>query len=198
MSRNAIQFQKGLSLPKFLEKYGSEAACREALFKLRWPEGFRCPECGNDTSCQLRKRPLIQCHRCHHQTSLQGFCSDSVDRWARRHLSPDAEVTSDGLQCFRAIVETCPHWSIATGGGPSSVEKQEFTWVNTMLGNIKNAIHGTYHSIHGKHLGRYLGAFAYRFNRRFELDRMIERFAYVACRTAPLPRKFAVMAEEHT
>ena len=56
-------------------------------------------------------------------TPLKGFRSGSVDRWARRHLSPDAEVTSDGLQCFRAIVETCPHWSIATGGGPSSVEK---------------------------------------------------------------------------
>ena len=66
-----------------------------------------------------------------------------------------------------------------------------------MLENIRNAIHGTYHSIHGKHLGRYLGAFSYRFNRRFELDRMIERFAYVACRTDPLPIKFAVMAEEY-
>ena len=30
-----------------------------------------------------------------------------VDRWARQHLSPDAEVTSDGLHCFRAIVEIC-------------------------------------------------------------------------------------------
>lgn len=314
MARNTIQFQKGLSLPKFLEKYGTESACRTALFKLRWPEGFRCPECGNDTSCELKARPLIQCHRCHHQTSLtartlfentklplthwflaiflltqsktgisamalarhlgvsyntawllkhkimeamrerddskpltgsvqvddafwggerrggkrgrgaagktpfvaavacsvdgrplamrmtplKGFRSDCVDRWARQHLSSEAEVTSDGLPCFRAIVETCPHWSIDTGGGPSSVEKQEFTWVNTMLGNVKNAIHGTYHSIAGKHLGRYLGAFAYRFNRRFELDQMIERFAYVACRTAPLPRKFAVMAEIHT
>ena len=67
MAKNAIQFQKGLSLPKFIEKYGTEAACREALFKLRWPEGFRCPECGNDTSCELKARPLIQCDRCHHR-----------------------------------------------------------------------------------------------------------------------------------
>ena len=130
-------------------------------------------------------------------TPLKGFRSESVDRWARRHLSAGAVAISDGLPCFRAIVETCPHWSIDTGGGPSSVEKQEFTWVNTMLGNVKNAIHGTYHAIAGKHLGRYLGAFAYRFNRRFELDRMVERLAYAACRTAPLPRKFATMAEIH-
>jgi len=49
----------------------------------------------------------------------------------------------------------------------------------------------------GKHLGRYLAEFAHRFNRGFELDRMIERLAYVACRTAPLPYRFAKMAEEH-
>lgn len=95
------------------------------------------------------------------------------------------------------IVETCPHWSIATGGGPASVERQEFTWVNTLLGNVKNSLHGTYHAIHGKHLGRYLGAFAYRFNRRFSLDRMVERLAYIAYRTAPLPYRFATMAEIH-
>ena len=54
------------------------------------------------------------------------------------------------------------------------------------------------HRCQVQHLGRYPGAFAWRFNRRFELDRMIERLAYVACRTAPLPYKFATMAEVHT
>ncbi len=28
-----------------------------------------CPDCGNNTGCQL-SRGLYQCHRCHHQTSL--------------------------------------------------------------------------------------------------------------------------------
>ena len=119
-------------------------------------------------------------------TPLKGFRGDCVDRRARQHLSTDAEVTSDILPRFRAIFETCPHWSIDTSGGPSSVEEQELTWVNTMLGNVKNPIHSTYHAIAGKHLGRYHVAFAYRFNLRFELDHMIERSAYVACRTAPL------------
>jgi len=103
-------------------------------------------------------------------TPLQGFRSDSVDRWARQHLSWEAEVTSDGLPRFRPILETWPHWSIDTGGGQSSVEKQEFFSINTMLGNVKNAIHGAYHAIAGKYLGRYLGAFAYRFNHQFELE----------------------------
>ena len=70
MARHSIQFRKGLSLPKFLEKYGSEAACREALFDLRWPEGFRRPDCGNTTCCELKSRSVFQCHRCQHQPSL--------------------------------------------------------------------------------------------------------------------------------
>ena len=40
--------------------------------------------------------------------------------------------------------------------------------------------------------------FSYRFNRRCELGSMIERLAYVACRTEPLPYRFATMAEVHT
>ncbi len=33
MPKNRIQFQLGLSLPKFLETYGTEPQCREALFQ---------------------------------------------------------------------------------------------------------------------------------------------------------------------
>ena len=70
MARNIIQFQKGMSLPTFLEKFGTEEACRKALFELRWPDGFHCPECGHHSYFQLKSRALIQCNRCHHQTSL--------------------------------------------------------------------------------------------------------------------------------
>ena len=55
-------------------------------------------------ACSPDGRPLAM-----RMTPLQGFRSDCVDRWARQHLSPDAEATSDGLQCFRGIVESCPH-----------------------------------------------------------------------------------------
>ena len=53
----------------------------------------------------------------------------------------------------------------------------EFTWVNTMIGNVKNSLHGTYHAVQPKHLGRYLADFSYRFNRRFQLDRLVSRLA---------------------
>jgi hypothetical protein len=45
MGRNTIQFQKGLSLPEFLQLYGTESQCEEALAQIRWPNGFRCPRC---------------------------------------------------------------------------------------------------------------------------------------------------------
>jgi hypothetical protein len=43
MVMNRIQFQQGLSLPQFMELYGTEEKCGVALEKARWPNGFRCP-----------------------------------------------------------------------------------------------------------------------------------------------------------
>ena len=70
MQKNAVQFQKGFSLPDFFEKYGSEEQCQEALFAWRWPGGFVCPECGHTHHCVLNTNKLYQCYHCHHQTSL--------------------------------------------------------------------------------------------------------------------------------
>ena len=69
MSINQVQFQKGLSLDGFIDKYGDEEACRNTVFKAKWPTGFRCPKCGYKKCCTLQ-RGQLQCHQCHHQTSL--------------------------------------------------------------------------------------------------------------------------------
>jgi len=37
MKRNPVQFRKGLSLNEFLEHYGDEDKCHDALFRLRVP-----------------------------------------------------------------------------------------------------------------------------------------------------------------
>jgi hypothetical protein len=47
MPQNTIQFQKGLSLPEFLQDYGTEDQCKQALEQWRWPHGFVCPSCGH-------------------------------------------------------------------------------------------------------------------------------------------------------
>jgi hypothetical protein len=38
--------QETLSLLQFQKKFGTEKACQKQLFRLRWPEGFKCPRCG--------------------------------------------------------------------------------------------------------------------------------------------------------
>ena len=100
------------------------------------------------------------------------------------------------MACFKALTEAqCEHFSIVTGGGPESVKKAQFIWVNTMIGNVKNAIVGSYHAIKHKHLPRCLAEFSYRFNRRFQLEDMLPRFAYIALRTPPMPNRLLSMAE---
>ena len=70
MARNMVQFQKGLSEAEFAEAYGSEEACRNVVFRLRWPGGFECPACGGRQHCVINTRMLYQCNGCRTQTSL--------------------------------------------------------------------------------------------------------------------------------
>src|SRR3546814_10413964 len=72
MPMNRIQFQPGLSMPEFLQRYGTEPSCEAALEQARWPAGFRCPRCDGVTYSRVRGRPyaLFQCQACRHQTSL--------------------------------------------------------------------------------------------------------------------------------
>jgi transposase-like protein len=72
MAMNRIQFQPGMSLFEFFQQRGTEAQCEAALEEARWPEGFRCPRCGDAAHCVLRVkgRKTFQCNRCRHQTSI--------------------------------------------------------------------------------------------------------------------------------
>ena len=67
-----------------------------------------------------------------------------------------------------------------TGSGKKAAQWPSFNWVNTTLGNIKTALAGTYHHVSQKHAQRYLASFAWRFNRRYQLDTMTERLAWAA------------------
>lgn len=308
MAKNTVQFQAGLSLPAFLERYGSEEQCRAALIRQRWPQGFQCPDCGHPGHCQLKRRDVLQCNRCKRQVSptsgtlfaetklplriwflaiylltqhkngisaltlrrqlgvsyntawllkhklmqamverdtyrplrgdvqiddaywggerhgggtgrgspgktpfvaavqctpeghpvamrmdvVAGFRKTELATWAKRCLAPGSRVVSDGLGCFPAVAQAgCEHTAIPTGGGVPADAR--FVWVNTVLGNVKNALHGTYHALRPKYLQRYLSEFCYRFNRRFELAALVPRLLYVAARTPPLPYRLATL-----
>jgi hypothetical protein len=129
---------------------------------------------------------------------VKGFRTTEIKRWATKHLEPGSFVYSDGLACFSAVLENgCHHYSIVTGGGPHSVNREEFEWVNTMIGNVKRSINGTYHAINPRHLPRYLAEFCYRFNRRFDLQSMMPRFLFAAAHTPPMPGKLLKLAEAY-
>lgn len=57
------------SLNELEARFSSETACREYLFKLRWPDGFRCPRCGGAKGWPLRS-VLMECGECRYQTSV--------------------------------------------------------------------------------------------------------------------------------
>jgi len=72
MSSHQIQFQTGMSIPEFLNHFGTEAQCAEAIRVSRWPDGFRCPRCDSAHHYVVGHgaRKLFQCGGCRHQTSL--------------------------------------------------------------------------------------------------------------------------------
>jgi len=57
-----------------------------------------------------------------------------------------------------------------------------------MIGNVKNSIRGSYHAISAQHIPRYLAEFCFRFNNRFQLEKMIKRLAQAAVNTLPVPQ----------
>jgi transposase-like protein len=72
MPTNRVQFQRGMPMPEFFDRYGSEAQCARALERLRWPHGFRCPRCDEAGHYRIvqDERQLFQCKACRRQTSL--------------------------------------------------------------------------------------------------------------------------------
>lgn len=71
MAINQVQFQKGLSMPEFLLRYGTEAQCRAAIVAMRWPDGFVCPRCQATKYSRFDRgrRTYWQCSACRTQTT---------------------------------------------------------------------------------------------------------------------------------
>jgi ribosomal protein L37AE/L43A len=262
MPMNRVQFQPGLSMAEFLDRYGNEAKCEAALVAARWPDGFGCPACGaaGHSTFVRGGRRYWQCTACRHQCSAisgtvfeatklpltrwflamqlltqaknnvaalelrrqlgvcyktawlvkhkllevmrlreqarqldgrvelddaylggersggkrgrgsenkvpflaavqttadgkpvvacfarQPFTRAAVAAFAARALASTAQVVSDGLDCFGAVTRVgASHERVVTGGGAGSVKLPQLTAINTVLGNLKTALAGTY------------------------------------------------------
>lgn len=58
-----------LTLMEFEKQFSSEEACRDYLYKLRWPNGFVCTRCKNTKAWPIGNT-LYQCTKCLYRTSV--------------------------------------------------------------------------------------------------------------------------------
>lgn len=129
--------------------------------------------------------------------SQRPFTKESIRDFAEKSLAAPATLVSDGLGCFTAVRGMgILHQQHITGSGPASAKNPAFLAVNTVLGNIKTSLAGTYHAFgFRKYAHRYLGQVQYLFNRRFDLRAVLARLARAASHAGPCPLR-AVRAAE--
>lgn len=136
-------------------------------------------------------KPITACLR------QQPHTAEEVAIFAAQHIATSASVISDGLWCFRATaIVGAGHERVVTGGGKASVNLPQFKAVNTLLGNLKTAISGTYHAFaFAKYAHRYLAEFQYRFNRRFNMRTIFTRLLSALVAARPSPEHYLRLAE---
>ena len=111
MKMNRVQFQPGLSMPEFYERYATEAQCRAALEAARWPTGFACPACGGAARTSFERGGLRywQCGACAHQCSLiSGTIFESsklpLSRWfLAMQLLTQSKNNASALELMRQL-----------------------------------------------------------------------------------------------
>lgn len=64
--------EEELAFEQFCRQFRTEDQCIAALYRFKWPNGFRCPKCGHSCAYTIstRRLPLYQCRSCRSQTSL--------------------------------------------------------------------------------------------------------------------------------
>ena len=128
---------------------------------------------------------------------VTGFTKEAIGHWAKRYLGTSTRVLSDGLNCFPGVEQAgAVHAPEVVGAGRRSTDMPCFTWVNTVLGNVKTALAGTYHAFNfRKYAHRYLAECQYRFNRRFDLKAILPRLVRAAAVTGPRTEAWLRLAE---
>ena len=57
------------SLMEFEARFSREESCRDYLYQMRWPDGFRCPRCSHEEAWPIGAT-LVQCVNCGYRTSV--------------------------------------------------------------------------------------------------------------------------------
>jgi len=118
---------------------------------------------------------------------VSGFTREAIGKRAKASLTPQATVLSDGLGCFAAVTDAgCVHMPVVVGALKPR-DLPQFKWVNTVLGNLKTSLAGTFHAFkYSKYAEHDPAAFSYRFNRRFDLRGPVARLIVDVARCKPI------------
>jgi hypothetical protein len=111
MAINQVQFQKGLSMPEFLERFGSETRCHAAVVAMRWPDGFVCPHCQGVRYSRFERQGRLywQCSTCRTQTTatcgtiFQGSRLPLTHWFLAMHLLTQAKNNVSALELKRHL-----------------------------------------------------------------------------------------------
>lgn len=111
MTMNRVQFQTGLSMAEFMDRYGSDDQCEAALIESRWPAGFACPACGGGHRSVFRRegRLYFQFTAWRHQCSVTSgtiFAATkmSLTRWLlAMHLLTQSKNNVAALELKRHL-----------------------------------------------------------------------------------------------
>ena len=193
--KSTVQFQAGMSLPTFLDRFGTEAQCREVVFQQRWPHGFQRTSCGSRSHCRPDTRDLLPCNRCKHQVSptagtLFAQTKLPLKTWFLAiYLLSQHKNGIWAMTLSRRLGVSCnTAWLLKHKLMQAMVEGEH----DRMLHGVVQ-MDDAYHAIKGKYLQRYLSEFCYRFNRRFDLAGLVTQLILTATRTQPLPYRLAAL-----
>ena len=105
-------------------RFSTDAACRESLFRLRWPDGFRCSRCG-ETKNWPKPVGLLRCADCGYQASVTAgtIFQDSrlpLTLWFRAAWW----VTSIGNGDVITVLSTGPRTTLPDELGKASVSQR--------------------------------------------------------------------------
>jgi transposase-like protein len=116
MAQNTVQYQPGLSMPEFFDRYASPQRCEDLVRGWRWPDGFVCPRCQGSWHSEFRRqeRLYFQCSGCRYQCSLVSgtiFESSKVPlpNWfLAMHLMTQAKNNVSALELSRHLGVSYP------------------------------------------------------------------------------------------
>lgn len=131
--------------------------------------------------------------------SPRRFTNKAMEDFLARHTALPLTVVSDGLNCFLVAASAgAVHDREITGGGKASVLNEKFNAVNTIIGNVKTALTGTYHAVKfAKYAYRYLAEVQFRFNRRYDLRAILGTLLSALVHAPRRPERGIRVAELH-